>query len=243
MYDENRPLSIGLPQQCSVFSAESYAIKSAIASFGSCNELLVLSDSASCLSAIETGKSQHPWVQDIENLLVNRKIYLCWVPGHAGVHGNEEADRLADAGRNIVPLNIAIPGADAAKCVKQKIRLEWETRWLQLREVKLREIKSSTKSWPDRENTFDQRVITRLRIGHTRLTHEFLLKKSSPPVCECCGTTMDVRHIILQCRKHENVRRKYNIDTSSLRAALKNDNECEERLLNFLREANIYKTL
>ncbi|XP_055522868.1 uncharacterized protein LOC129717049 [Wyeomyia smithii] len=244
IYNENQMLSIGLPQQCSVFSAEAFAIKSAITSNANCNQLLILLDSASYLLAIETGKSQHPWIQDIENLMRNRRIQLCWIPGHAGIHGNEEADRLAgEAGRSNARLNIAIPGEDAVKSIKAENRHQWEIRWAQSTEVKLREIKSDTTKWPDCENTLDQRVLTRLRIGHTRLTHEFLLKKSSPPMCECCGTVIDVRHIILHCRKFDDARKKYKIESNSLRTALCNDSESEKQLMNYLKETNVYKKL
>lgn len=238
--NDNIQRAIGLPAQCSVFSAEAFAIKSAVDGFSSTNNLLLLSDSASCLSAIENGSSQHPWIQEIERLLENHQIQLCWIPGHAGIRGNEEADRLANAGRDSIPLDVGILGSDARKTIKQSIRREWESRWTQLTDVKLREIKFDTTKWNDRDNAVDQRVLTRLRIGHTRLTHDFLLKKSSPPVCDCCGTTVDVRHLILQCKKFKEARRKYQIDPTSLRLALCNDRDNEDRLLSFLREVNVY---
>jgi kelch-like protein 2/3 len=245
VYSENIQRSIGLPLYCSVFSAEAYAIKSALYSStnNTSNELLIMSDSASCLRAIDSGKSQHPWIQEIECLVRNRIVYLCWIPGHAGIYGNEEADRLAGESRNHIPLNVAIPRKDATKAMSQVIRQHWEEHWAQETEVKLREIKSETKMWSDQENPADQRVLTRLRIGHTRLTHEFLLKKTSAPVCDCCGTVVNVRHLILHCRKFDEARRKYAIDPTSLRAALCNNDESEKRLLNFLQDTNMYRKL
>ncbi|XP_058840808.1 uncharacterized protein LOC131696275 [Topomyia yanbarensis] len=243
VFGEHFQQSLGLPQQCSVFSAEAFAIKTALTTFNTVSDLVIMSDSASCLSAIEAGTSQHPWIQEIENLLRNRSIKLCWIPGHAGIRGNEEADRLAGEARNIAPLVISVPGADAVKHIKTAIRNQWYRRWSAFTEVKLREVKFDTVKWTDRENSAEQRVLTRLRIGHTRLTHDFLLKKTSPPVCDCCGIVVDVRHVILHCRKYDDVRRKHDIKSTSLRVALRNDRKNEESIVKFLKETNLFKLL
>lgn len=243
VFSQNQQLAIGLPPQCSVFSAEAYAIKAALNSSNTQSNLLILSDSASCLSAIESGKSQHPWIQQIEHVLRTRPVYLCWIPGHAGVRGNEEADRLAGEARNNIPIQTALPGADALRHAKQEIRRQWDTVWHQSRDVQLREVKFDTVKWADREDPADQRVLTRLRIGHTRLTHCFLLKKESPPVCDCCGIVVTVRHIMLECRKFDDARRMYGLDSITLRAALCNDNDSETRLLEFLKETGLYREL
>ncbi|XP_058840267.1 uncharacterized protein LOC131695767 [Topomyia yanbarensis] len=243
MFGEHLQQSTGLPPQCSVFSAEAFAIKTAVTSYYTSNDLLIMTDSASCLSAIEAGTSQHPWIQEIETMIRHRPINLCWIPGHAGIRGNEEADRLAGEARGNAPLQIAIPGADANNQAKSAIRNHWYRRWSASTEVKLREIKFDTVKWTDRESSADQRVLTLLRIGHTRLTHDFLLKRETPPVCDCCGVTVDVRHIILQCRKHDDARRMHNIDSTSLRVALGNDGDTEDKLLSFLKETNLYKRI
>ncbi|XP_058816932.1 uncharacterized protein LOC131680230 [Topomyia yanbarensis] len=108
------------------------------------SDLLIMSDSASCLSAIEAGTSQHPWIQQIENMLRNRPINLCWIPGHTGIRGNEEVDRLAGEARGVPPLDISIPGADTVSQIKTTIRNRWYQRWSASTEVKLREVKFNT---------------------------------------------------------------------------------------------------
>ncbi|XP_058839728.1 uncharacterized protein LOC131695227, partial [Topomyia yanbarensis] len=243
VFGEHYQQSLGLPQHCSVFSAEAFAIKTALTAYHTSSDLLIMSDSASCLSAIEAGTSQHPWIQQIENMLRNRPINLCWIPGHTGIRGNEEADRLAGEARGVPPLDISVPGADAVSQIKTTIRNRWYQRWSASTEVKLREVKFNTTKWTDRENSADQRVLTRLRIGHTRLTHEFLLKKESPPVCDSCGVTTDVRHVILHCRRYDEARKKNDIESTSLRVTLCNNRDNEEKLLNFLKEANLYKQI
>lgn len=55
-----------LPQECSVFSAEVYATKVGVSIINIRNEVVILTDSASCLLALGTGSSKHPWIQEIE---------------------------------------------------------------------------------------------------------------------------------------------------------------------------------
>jgi ribonuclease HI len=235
--------SHGLPQQCSVFSAEAYAIKRAVSIPNISNELVILTDSASCLLALEAGTSKHPWIQEVESAVRNKPVKFCWIPGHAGINGNSEADRLVNEARRQHALEIPIPAEDALKAMKETVRRRWNDQWFENRDAKLREVKNDTHRWIERGSAAEQRVLTRLRIGHTRLTHTFLLKKESPPNCECCGTLLDVRHLILQCRKFDAARIKYSIDPTSLRAALCNDEETEKRLLMFLQETNLYRKL
>ena len=42
-------------------------------------------------------------------------------------------------------------------------------------------------------------MMTRLRLGHTHLTHTHILSNSPSPVCSACGTDLTVNHILLTC--------------------------------------------
>ena len=44
-----------------------------------------------------------------------------------------------------------------------------------------------------KENT----VLNRLHIGHSYLTHSFILRKEEAPVCVACNAVITVKHIIL----------------------------------------------
>lgn len=63
-----------LPKECSVFSAEAYAIKMAASIPNIRHEMVILTDSASCLLALEAGKSKHPWIQEIESIARTKTI-------------------------------------------------------------------------------------------------------------------------------------------------------------------------
>lgn len=232
-----------LPNQCSVFSAEAYALKMAVSIPNLSTELVVLTDSASCLLALEGGKSKHPWIQQVEHIAKNKPIRFCWIPGHAGISGNVEADRLAGEARGQPANNIAIPGEDALRAMKQGIRQRWNRQWYESRDSKLREIKNDTHRWADYGSAADQRILTRLRIGHTRLTHTFLLKKEAPPTCECCGSVLDVRHLILECRKFDRQRQDNGISSTNLQEALTNEEINMKKVLKFLHDTGLYTKL
>ena len=52
-------------------------------------------------------------------------------------------------------------------------------------------------------NPSEEVVINRLRLGHTHMTHGYLMDDNSlgqRPVCEWCGAAMlTVRHVIVEC--------------------------------------------
>nr|CAD7196215.1 unnamed protein product [Timema douglasi] len=68
---------------------------------------------------------------------------------------------------------------------------------------KLRSIRDGVSRWPSsiRKSRREEVIVTRLRVGHTSLTHGFLLKGDPPPVCEFCDAPLSVYHILVECRK------------------------------------------
>ena len=45
----------------------------------------------------------------------------------------------------------------------------------------------------------DEVVLCRARIGHTHLTHSYILRKAPPPQCEHCQCILTVHHILVEC--------------------------------------------
>ena len=45
----------------------------------------------------------------------------------------------------------------------------------------------------------DEVVLCRASIGHTHLTHSYILKKDHPPHCGHCQCILTVRHILVEC--------------------------------------------
>ena len=52
-------------------------------------------------------------------------------------------------------------------------------------------------------------VLTRLRIGHTHITHSHLLKRVEQPQCVSCNEPFTVKHFLLDCVDFLDIRKQY----------------------------------
>jgi len=67
----------------------------------------------------------------------------------------------------------------------------------------------------------DAVILRRLRIGHTRVTHKYLLSGDSQPLCDECKCSRTVKHILLECCSLKDIREKY-FTCSSLKELFEN---------------------
>ena len=80
-------------------------------------------------------------------------------------------------------------------------------------------------------------VITRLRLGHTRITHSYLLNHEEQPFCIVCNQPFPVKHILIGCIDFLQTLNKYYRanDLPQLFQDVPVDN-----ILSFLKEINIF---
>lgn len=57
------------------------------------------------------------------------------------------------------------------------------------------------------ENASRTEQINRSRIGHSHITHSYLItKETPPPSCDTCNTPLTMVHIVMDCPKYSTAR-------------------------------------
>jgi len=87
---------------------------------------------------------------------------------------------------------------------------------------------------------YDSVLLIRLRLGHSRLTHSYLLCGDDPPTCQTCGIPLTVKHILVECRNLHDIREKYFTVSSVTDLFTSIDNHT---IINFVKETNSYHQL
>ncbi|XP_065087111.1 uncharacterized protein LOC135708865 [Ochlerotatus camptorhynchus] len=231
-------VSLSLPTQCLVFSAEAVAILYVV-KLPVNRPILVVTDSHSVILALTTRK--HPWIQGTVKHAPSNTVSM-WVPGHCGVQGNVTADHLAGSGHTRPRFTGTVSLQDVKKWIKRTVRRAWDTEWRNNRTYHLRKIKATTGTWKDRPNLREQRVVSRLCTGHSRVSHNF----GGTPfrrICETCGVPATVEHILVNCAELKDLWAAFGLESSIIRNLLGDESPAAAALITFLKEANFYNNI
>ena len=122
------------------------------------------------------------------------------------------------------------------------IHTKWHQRWSNNIHYKLFQIQPNLREWrpASRKSRRDQVVISRLRIGHTRLTHSFILKQEPQQQCLTCQTTCTVKHFLIECRAFVVIRKRF-FKVNNLTDLF--ENVKIDDVLSFLRETELYQKI
>lgn len=233
-------LRVDLLQHCSIFTAEAYALLMAVDHVTTTRQQksMICSDSKSCLQALDNLNTGHPLIVTILNRLHNLSneninIKFCWIPGHSGFTGNEKADQVARRTSQAEKANCKLPPTDIKPLIHNYIKEKWQDEWNNQTNSKLYELNPKidhiTNTYID--NRWDQVIYSRCRIGHTRLTHSFLLKGERPPHCDVCQQTVTIKHVLTECPKYLPTKQKLCL-SDTLMDIFNKDNA--NKVLNFL---------
>ncbi|GFS93539.1 putative RNA-directed DNA polymerase from transposon X-element [Trichonephila clavipes] len=135
-----------LPISASIYTAELHALRISLEHISlSCGKkFIIYTDLLSALqSIVSLHSSSHPILVDItyalENHLKKKYIIFCWIPGHAGITGNELADTAARSATSFSE-RFPIPHFDLKACFRLKLQSVWQSNWDKQTENKLQSI-------------------------------------------------------------------------------------------------------
>jgi ribonuclease HI len=245
VFSHRHTAQLHLASYSSIFCAELVALLKALRMITESekSEFVVCTDSCSALQALQHLYSDNPLVREISEIrqrihLQGKELRFIYSPSHIGIHGNDEADTLAKmAAANVdSPLAVYNLMADFTGYIKSKIWEKWQTSWNQV-DNHLHTIQPIVRKKillpNDRKS---QVMISRLRLGHTSLTHSWLLDKKTRPTCSFCQReAATVPHLLRDCPALVEQRGRYKLDTNETYTKVFND---WPTLRNYLKEIN-----
>ena len=202
----------------SVYTAELIAIYSAVGHIKQRQifRSVICTDSISSLHAIAAiHNSSHPIVYKIRLLLSslpeNIVIKFLWIPGHAGIRGNESADKLAKQSLLLPFANqLKCPLSDVLNVLHGNFLSFLQNEWNLIAHHHLHHIKPILGHWSSsQQNTrLKEIILARLRLGNTKLTHSHIFDGKPPSSCHRCNILYTTKHFLLQCPLYNVQRRK-----------------------------------
>ena len=208
----------------------------------------LVSDSKSVLEAIDSQENKNPLIMDtLESIYKLRKrrkyIEFCWIPSHIGIIGNEKADRAAKAALDLEEPLKFVPYTGKYPQVKEYVNKCWQEFWNRSNGQKLYEMMPVIGEFNVSSLTRKEQVIIhRIRIGHTRLTHSYLMEgRLNAPLCDFCDDEiLTVKHFMIYCPHYLSVRRRF-YNVSNMKELF--DEVSLRRILSFLKEAQLFNLL
>ena len=210
------------------------------------HDVVVYSDSMSCLQATEGEDTENPFICHIMNLLWSlsdkgTRVRFCWVPSHCGIDGNERVDQLAKQtlDQDIDPL-ASVHYTDMKPLVNSYIQKLVQTKWdvaVHGRDLYLLKPTLGPPKKFQHLTRAEEVVITRLRIGHAKATKSHILSRGPPTGCHHCGQTLTIDHMLLECTLLQEFRDEYyTVDSSNALF----ETIPETCIVEFLREAGFF---
>ena len=157
-----------------------------------------------CPLAIEGCKTLNPFILKIVEIykslvVIGKHVIFTWIPSHLVSHGNTVVDQKAKDVLEKPIFNCYISHTDLKPFIVKYILKRWQDSWDQHIHNKLHEIHSLVGTTPCSygQNRKEQVVLTRCRIGHSRLTHSHLLNNEERPECIPCNSKFSLKHILI----------------------------------------------
>ena len=225
----------------------------------SLKRVVICTDSRSVIQSLSIDSPSSALLTNIYNVhqelsVTGTRLRFLWVPGHKGIFGNEQADKFAKEALSICTITkIPVEYQSIKRRIRNVITKAWQAQWTNTsRATQLRRIKPQVENWStaNRKNRREEKVLSRLRLGHTVYTHSYIYSQEARPVCTSCNHPQTVEHILLQCLHYRRQRNRIvdfcNEEKLPLNiATLLGDSHPEllNLLFSFLREIKLFEKL
>ena len=166
-----------------IYSAEACIINMALELISESrkNKFIIFSDSISVLESLKKNtKFDNPSIikilSNLEDLLIDNDVQICWVQSHTGISGNDQVDKATRFTLNIaIGKKFKIPYTEFKMKINKYILQQRQQCWNSNKHNKLLESKSTLGEWKQgcRKNRKVEVILSRLCIGHTSITHSW----------------------------------------------------------------------
>ena len=158
------------------------------------------------------------------------------------VRGNERVDSADKLALDLTPDKSRIPYTGLKPTINKFLHTKWQQQWNNNIHNKLFKVQPTLGERRPalRKSRREQVVISRLRIGHTRLTHSFILKQEPQPQCSTCQTTCTVKHILIECGAFAVIRKRFSKVNTLIDLF---ENVKIDDVFSFLKETELHKKI
>ena len=129
-------------------------------------------------------------------------VTLQWVPGHAGLDGNETADRLAGEATDESQANVPVDLASARGAIRRHIA--------ELVQARAETAHPHPDLTPDHDDLprWEAVTVSQLRTGFSPLTRDTLhrIGLASDDLCPACKASDSAEHLLAECPAYSAVR-------------------------------------
>lgn len=205
VWSDNFSIKARLPPQCSVFTAELYALYCCIKFISNIpGKYIIFCDSLSAVKALQSlAPSQHYMLYRIIDTLLSVtdvQIAIEWVPSHVGIHGNEQADLTANTSLSLPTItNIMLPEYEIKNHIRAHFGKMWSDSWTSKPMISINFKPTLGPTCFAEEERSLQVSLTRLRLETCLITHKHHFSKQIRRTCHHCRDPITPAHILIGC--------------------------------------------